>query len=120
MKVKELFVPRNDPKKIFPLLEEELSANPASQVYIDSEIYNALESCNDVVSPNYIKHFFYEHDNDGFGGETWLKTSDYRASFISNCRGKKVLVDFCSKKVIEYIHFLAEFEQLILIHFEER
>ena len=130
MKIKEAFVTRENPAEIFSIIEDVLSKKINTQVFVDDEIYDELSrngSDYHVSSPNYMKGFHYHHDSDNFGGEEWLalyeKDSHFdefiaRASFIGNCKEYMQLVEFQSSKVEEYIHYLAGFKQLLLIHFK--
>lgn len=137
MKVKEISVPRSDATRIFTVIEEELSTNPNTQVFVDYRIYKDLRVNHwdyGISLPNIVKGFHYYHDSDNSGGEDWLVLNGNqsytdgcgcfhahevaRGSFIYNCKDYMQLVDFKSAKVDSYTHYLMGFEQLLLIQFE--
>ena len=131
MEVKEAFVTRKNPAEIFFVIEDTLLQNINTQVFIDKAILKKLYKYGanyHVFYHNYQKSFHYAHGEDGFGGETWLELSEgcafdkgiARGSFIGNCKGYEQLVEFHSSKIKEYIHYKAGFEQLLLIHFEDK
>ena len=69
MKVKEAFIPRDNPAKIFSIIEDFLSEELDTQVFIDEEIYNELNrnSCDyHVHSPNCHGGFHYGEDRVHF------------------------------------------------------
>ena len=130
MKVKEVFVTRENPTEIFSVIEKELSTRPNTQVFVETKIYQELRwkrSSLNVSSPNYHNGFHYYKDReDGTGGPTWLELynpkSQYkgiaRGSFIGNCSDYMQLVEFHSAKIKEYVHYLTGFNQLLLIKFK--
>lgn len=129
MKVKKVYVTRENPAKIFSLIEQELSIEPNTQVFIDDKIYEELKrngSDYHVYSDNYMKGYHYYHSDDDWGGEEWLSLSERyafdkriaRGSFVSNSKEYMQLVNFDSSKVKDYTHYLAGFNQLLLILFK--
>ena len=128
MKVKEVFVTRENPTEIFSVIERELLERPNTQVFVDVKVYEELKwNQSNVSSQNYGNGFHYYQDReDGSGGPTWLELCKSkfpykgiaRGSFISNCKGYMQLVEFHSAKVEEYIHYLTGFNQLLLIKFK--
>ncbi len=124
MKIKQMYVTRKNPEKIFKLLKEELIKQPNTQVFIEEDIFQKLFFGWEmhVYQTNCQKSFHY---NDSFDGETWLKLTKGNAhaetvamaSFITNCEGYKQLVQFNSQGVC-YTHYCTGFEQLLLIMFE--
>ena len=137
MEIKESYVAKKNLTDMFKIIEQTLSENQNTQVFIDNEIYENLKGMNDenyhVSSPNFSKTWHYNRDSDNFGGENWLVLTEnghayygeiYAASFIHNCTGYYQLVEFISYKSENYpknnyTHFLAGFEQLLLIHFKK-
>ena len=126
MKIKQAFVTRENPAEIFSIIEDVLSTQHNTQVFVDDEIYEELRrngSKHKVYSHNYSKGFHYQHDEDNFGGEEWLALSEgcyfdntiARGSFIQNCKGYMQLVNFKSSKIENYIHYLVGFKQLLFI-----
>ena len=123
MEIKEVFVARENPADIFSIIEEELSTNPDTQVFIDNNIFYELRSHGrdyNVSSPNYSKCPHYCEEV----GEHWLALQKgyiifdkviARGSFISNCNEYMQLVEFHSSKIKHYTHYLAGFNQLLLI-----
>lgn len=131
MKIKQAYVTRRNPAEIFSIIENVLSVNPDTQVFIDNDIYEELRRNGvkyNVYSHNYTKCFHYYHDDDNFGGEEWLDLSEgcyfdktiAAASFIANSTDCMQLVEFSSKKIEEYTHYLVGFQQLLLIHFKTK
>ena len=128
MKVNEIRVERKNPAEIFSIIEYELANEPNTQVFISNEIYHALRKNNvkyHVFFPNYLKGYHYFHDRDNFGGEEWLNLTEgdafdnkiARASFISNNTDYMQLVDFKSRKIEDYTHYLRGFKKLLIITF---
>ena len=131
MEIKEVFVARENPADIFSIIEEVLSTNPDTQVFIDDNIFEELRrngSNYHVYSCNIMKGFHYYTDEDNCGGEEWLALSEgfafdkciATASFISNCKEYMQLVKFHSSKVKDYTHYLTGFKQLLLILFKPK
>lgn len=129
MKVKEVYVSRDNPKEMLYIIEEELMKNKDIQVFIDSKIFQDMRRDGhnySVYTPNIMKTHHYAHDNDNFGGEDWLSLTEgtafdktiINASFISNCNDYMQLVQLNSKKVSKYTHFCQGFTKLLLIHYE--
>ena len=124
MKIKQMYVTRKNPEKIFKLLKEELIKQPNTQVFIEEDIFQKLFFGWEmhVYQTHCQKSFHY---NDSFYSETWLKLTKGNAhaetvamaSFITNCEGYKQLVQFNSQGVC-YTHYCTGFEQLLLIMFE--
>ena len=128
MKVTKAYVARKNPAEIFSIIENILSTNLNTQIFIDNTIYEELKkngSDYNVYAHNYLKGSHYESD-DFFRGEQWLALSegDYfdsviaKGSFVSNCNDYMQLVEFNSSKVKNYTHYLTGFNQLLLIHFQ--
>ena len=124
--VKEFYILAKDPTRIFSIIEEELSKNINTQVFVDSKIFEELRKNGHkyhVHNPNYMKSWHYMHDKDNFGGEEWLDLVEEtdsnktiaRGSFISNCKDYVQLVEFESSKIEDYTHFLAGFDNLLFI-----
>ena len=129
MKVKEVYVTRENPAEIFSIIERQLSIRPNTQVFIDYKIYEELkrnDSVYHVWQNNYLKGYHYYHNDDNFGGEEWLTLYEEGhfdkkiaiGSFISNSKEYMQLVNFDSSKVKDYTHYLAGFKQLLLILFK--
>ena len=124
MKIKQMYVTRKNPEKIFKLLKEELIKQPNTQVFIEEDIFQKLFFGWEmhVYQTHCQKSFHY---NDSFDSETWLKLTKGNAhaetvamaSFITNCEGYKQLVQFNSQGVC-YTNYCTVFEQLLLIMFE--
>ena len=131
MKIKQAFVTRENPAEIFSIIEDVLSKEINTQVFIDNEIYYELRRNGrnyHVYQHNCCKGFHYMHDEDNFGGEDWLALSTgcafdkniARGSFIGNSTEYMQLVEFHSSKVKDYTHYFAGFKQLLLIRFEPK
>ena len=129
MEIKQVYVTRENPAEIFSIIEDILSTNLNTQVFVDDKIYVELsknDSDYNVSSPNYMKGYHYYHDNENFGGEEWLKLSEGCASdkviaigsFIKNTKEYMQLVNFKSSKIKNYTHYMAGFQQLLLILFK--
>lgn len=127
MKIKQMYLTRKNPEKIFKLLKEELIKQPNTQVFIEEDIFQKLFFGWEmhVYQTHYQKSFHYNYEQDSLDGETWLKLTKGNAhaetvamaSFITNCEGYKQLVQFNSQGVC-YTHYCTGFEQLLLIMFE--
>ena len=134
MEVKQVYVTRENPGKIFSIIEDELLEQINTQIYVKNEIYLAMSKNGynyHVFSKNYTKGYHYYHTNDEngyFGGEKWLELSEgcafdkeiARASFISNNNEYMQIVDFNSSKIPNYKHYLVGFQKLLLIQFEPK
>ena len=124
MKVKEAFIPRDNPAKIFSIIEDFLSEELNTQVFIDEEIYQELNrnGCNyHVNSPNCSSGFHYGDDSVRFlelHEGNWMSKSLALGSFVCNCQKYMQLVSFNASKVKKYTHYCVGFKQLLLIHFE--
>lgn len=129
MKVKEVYVTRKNPEEMFLIIDQTLSKIINTQVFIDNDIFELLMKDGPdyhVFHHNYAKGYHYYHDQDNFGGEQFLELTEggysekriAKASFISNTEEYMQLVNFHSKNVNNYIHYLSGFNQLLLIHFE--
>lgn len=112
-------------EKIFDIINQTLSDNINTQVFVANPILTELTKNNlehHVFQPNYSKTFHYYHDDDNFGGEEWYELTEgrgcdqaiARASFIGNCKGYQQLVEFHNDK-LEYTHFLVGIEQILFI-----
>lgn len=129
MNVKEAYVTRENPAEIFSIIEDQLFSTPDTQIFVSNEIYQDLRRYGEkyhVYTADLTRTSHYNVDGE-LGGEEWLILTEgtyfdkliARASFISNCRGYKQLVEFHSFKVCEYIHYMMRFKALLLIQFEE-
>ena len=116
MKVKQAYVTREKPEEIFSIIEDTLSSEPNTQVFVDKKIYNQL--CAKIYSPNILDTTYHYFENQ----VKWFEICDRKskllshASFVSNTEEYVQLVEFISPKFDEeYIHYFAEFRQLLLI-----
>lgn len=128
MKVNEVCVERKNSAEIFSIIEYELTNEPNTQVFISDEIYHELSNNrikHHVFFPKYLKGCHYYHDKNDHGGEVWVKLTKgnasaeeiARASFVSNSIDYMQLVNFKSRKIKNYTHYLRGFEKLLIITF---
>lgn len=125
MKVTETFIPRDNPAKIFSIIEDFLSKEFDTQIYIDDEIYSELHRNSydyHVYFPKWTREFHYGDDNRvhfvNLHESNWMSKTIALASFVSNCAEYMQLVGFRSSKVEDYTHYLVGFKNLLIIHFE--
>lgn len=115
MEFKQAFVSLKNPEKIFSIIEDTLSSQPDTQVFVDEKLYKQI--CAKLYSPNILDSTYHYFE----GQVEWFELHDrknkilYHASFVSNTEEYVQLVEFNSPKVSEYIHYLSGFKQLLLI-----
>lgn len=131
-KVKEAYVTREKPVEIFSIIENALSENINTQIFVDDEIYEELKNHGNeynVFKANYENNFHYYSDfRDGcrYSITKNLKLTQgcffdpaiAYASFVSNTKEYQQIVSFGSAKIKDYNHYCVGFKQLLLIHFE--
>lgn len=72
MRIKQMYVTRKNPEKIFKILKEELGRQPNTQVFIEEEIFKKLFFGWEmhVYQTHYQKSFHYNYEQDSLDGET--------------------------------------------------
>ena len=129
MKVQEAFVTLEKSEEIFSIIEKNLLDEPNTQVFIENQIYENL--CRTIYKSHVYSGENYgrcDHYYQTFtsGEEQFLRLakdgyyahSDTLASFVSNCKGYKQLVQFRSSRIKYYKHYYVGFQQLLLIHYK--
>lgn len=131
MQIKEMYVSINNAERIFEIIKDALNECNDTQIFVADDL---IDDLIDEFRKNGVKHhvfyfnggkcFHYDHDSDGFGGETWygyhrdtfFSPLISSASFISNCRGYFQLVEFPNgKHPSQYTHYCVGFKKLLLI-----
>ena len=112
MKFKQAYVTREKLDNIFYIIEDTLSSEPNTQVFIDGKIYKWLNSR--IYTPNISIHD-YDSGSKGFYLHDEKNKVFIYASFVPNAKECMQLARFCSYKVGRYRKNLARFNQLLLI-----
>lgn len=124
MKIIEMKVPLEKAEKIFYIIEKVLEENINTQIQIDNCIVEELRKnkakhgihlskmCTTRhYNPEDEKWFVYNEENS-------FSHAIARASFIGNSLNYQQLVQYKSEKILNYKHFMVNFEQLLLINKE--
>ena len=131
-KVKETYVTRKNPAEIFSVIENFLSDNIDTQIFVDNEIYKELKyhghdfnvyQANYENSSHYHSHYhggckFSITDSFKLTSGCFFDKEIAHASFVQQTKEYNQLIDFASSKIKDYAHFHVGFKQLLFIHFE--
>lgn len=131
MKLKEVYVKLEKPAEIFTVIENALMDNRGTQIFVDMSLYQKLRYHGhgyNVFSHNYAmmdsgSHYYRDDD---YSPVEWLtlhvshsgSEEIAKASFVTNCKDYKQVVQYMSENIENYIHYCARFDVLLVIHAE--
>ena len=120
MEFKQAFVSLNRPAEVFNVIEDTLSEQPNTQIFVANKLYDRIRGR--FYNPNIISGFHYYSDpRDNYTLVDWFYKIDiknnheYHVSFVANTEEYMQVVNFSSPKVKNYTHYMVGFKQLLLI-----
>lgn len=128
MRLIEKTVSLEKAENIFYIIEEVLRNNINTQVQVENSIMEELRKNKIKHNIRFSKlcrtnHYNTESERNG---EKWyilnkkdiFSPSIAEASFVGNFSNYQQLVQYKSKKISNYKHFMVKFEQLLMIYME--
>lgn len=110
----------DDPIMVFDIIEQVLSKQMSTQIYVANDLFNELYSNGEQYNVFHSNLVVTSHYNNS---EKWLNhrkngLTIHLASFIHNCNTHMQLVQFKTDK-ITYTHFNEGLKQLLIIEVEK-
>ena len=103
--------------RLSDFIYKELKQDKDTQIFIENSIVNALEREGLLCRKNYMKGYHYGYRDDMFSGEQPFDFTDGKGKIflVSNCK-EYMQVSYFRREDIDYIHYLQEMKNIILIH----